>query len=71
MLVLKGDLEPGRRSEFYQVLHNYVRGVPSRFDARPDNETVHALIESAWRYAGVLDDADDDKILALKTGAGG
>jgi hypothetical protein len=71
MMVVKSDLEPELRSKFYQMLHGYVRGVPSCFDnSRPDNASVHALIKSALLF-GALDDADDDRILALEAGASG
>jgi hypothetical protein len=70
MLVVKGDLKPEERSGLYQVLHEDVRGVPSRFASRPDDASVQMFIKTA-RALGALVEADDDKVLALKAGASG
>ncbi len=62
-----GDVQPDQRTGFFTLFHEYVRGVPSRFDSRPDNDAVGSLIK-AGKLMKVLEEADDDKILKQLSG---
>jgi hypothetical protein len=59
--VLRSSVEDDRCTRFFKRFHEFVHGVPSRFEWTFDNEAVMALILSAVDE-NLLEEADDEKM---------
>lgn len=63
MFVLPANDDPQNREAFFTGLHDIVKGIPSRLEARWENNDVRAWLQGAAAYK-VLEPGDDERIIA-------